>query len=258
AMAAGAAMWVNEVGAGRWTLAAGVLALAAVLAGWFGRVIAESERGKLGHRVDLSFRWGMGWFIFSEVMFFAVLFGTLFYMRVVSVPDLARGDNLSLLWQGFSGGWPSAGPGATDRFAAMAAWGIPAINTLILLSSGGTLTWAHAGLLRQRRWQLVSGLAVTIVLGLTFLGLQVHEYGHAYSELNLRLSSGVYGATFFILTGFHGLHVTLGVIILSAVLGRALAGHFRPDHHFAFEAAAWYWHFVDAVWLMLFVTVYWL
>jgi cytochrome c oxidase subunit 3 len=140
----------------------------------------------------------------------------------------------------------------------MGAWGIPAINTALLLSSGATVTWAHWGLLQGRRDRLVLGLAATIALGVVFLALQAYEYRHAYSELGLTLGAGAYGATFFMLTGFHGFHVTLGAIMLTVVFGRCLKGHFSPENHFAFEGVAWYWHFVDVVWLLLFVFVYWL
>ena len=256
--ASGAVMWLNWIGGGRWVLLLGAATLVYMLFGWFGQVIRESQSGKYGKRVDRSFRWSMGWFIFSEVMFFAAFFGALFYARVLSVPWLASGANEALIWQGFTGAWPSDGPYLVDPFTPMGAWGIPALNTLILLSSGATLTWAHYGLLKGNRSQLKIGLLVTILLGVTFLGFQIYEYVHAYQELNLQLDTGIYGSTFFMLTGFHGLHVTIGAIMLTVTLGRVLAGHFSPERHFAFEATAWYWHFVDVVWLMLFVVVYWL
>ncbi|NMG75971.1 cytochrome c oxidase subunit 3 [Aromatoleum diolicum] len=252
----GAAMWLNGVAAGPWLFFLGIAVLVYMLFGWFGQVVRESEGGKYGKKVDRSFRWSMGWFIFSEVMFFAAFFGALFYARVLSVPWLATGDTAELLWQGFAGGWPTAGPDKPDPFTPMEAWGIPAINTLILLTSGATLTWAHHSLVKEKRGQLKLGLLITILLGLLFLSLQIYEYRHAYAELNLRLDTGIYGSTFYLLTGFHGLHVTVGAIMLTVMLFRALAGHFRPDSHFGFEAAAWYWHFVDVVWLMLFVVVY--
>ena len=254
----GAVMWLNKVAAGPWVFALGIVFLIFMMFGWFGQVIRESEGGKYGRKVDMSFRWSMGWFIFSEVMFFAAFFGTLFYARVLSVPDLAGGDNQALIWKGFTGAWPTAGPHASEAFSPMEAWGIPAINTLILLTSGATLTWAHWGLLKGNRGQLKFGLLVTVLLGVIFLSLQAYEYHHAYSAMNLKLTSGIYGSTFFMLTGFHGLHVTIGAIMLTVMLFRSIAGHFKPDHHFAFEAAAWYWHFVDVVWLGLFVVVYWL
>lgn len=254
----GAALWLNKVGAGPWLFFAGIAILIYMLFGWFGQVVRESQGGHYGKRVDVSFRWSMGWFIFSEVMFFAAFFGALFYVRVLALPWLSTGDNEAVLWQGFAGEWPSAGPRAREAFTPMGAWGIPAINTLILLTSGVTLTWAHYGLLGGRRGQLKLGLFLTILLGAIFIGLQAYEYLHAYVDLNLRLDSGIYGSTFYLLTGFHGLHVTVGAIMLTVMLFRVFAGHFDAEHHFGFEAAAWYWHFVDVVWLFLFVVVYWL
>jgi len=199
----------------------------------------------------------MGWFIFSEVMFFAAFFGALFYIRVISVPDLSSVDN-ALIWPDFKNVWPSAGPAFKEKWDAMMPWGIPAINTLLLLSSGATLTWAHWGLMENKRTQLNVGLFLTVLLGAIFMCFQVYEYSHAYHEMNLKLSTGGYGSTFYLLTGFHGFHVTLGAIMLAVILFRSLKGHFTPENHFAFEAVAWYWHFVDVVWLLLFVVVYWL
>jgi cytochrome c oxidase subunit III len=231
----------------------GLLTLAYMLYGWFGQVAGESERNQYGEQVDLSFRWGMSWFIFSEVMFFAAFFGALFYARAISVPWLGDIDN-SLLWPGFKPQWPTAGPALPQDFSPMHAWGIPAINTLILLTSGATVTWAHWGLKNNNRSQLKLGLLLTILLGMTFIVLQAYEY----VEAAFTLKTGVYGATFFMLTGFHGFHVTIGTIMLIVILARSMAGHFKPEHHFAFEAVSWYWHFVDVVWLLLFILVYWL
>ncbi|MBK7663101.1 MAG: cytochrome c oxidase subunit 3 [Sterolibacteriaceae bacterium] len=259
-MAFGAVFWMNKVSAGPMILALGFATLVYMLFGWFGQVIRESEGGDYGKNVDVSFRWSMGWFIFSEVMFFAGFFGALFYVRVIALPDLSSLDHQQFLWGDFSAQWPiKVSPGSiVDPFTPIGAWGIPAINTLLLLTSGATLTWAHWGLINNNRGQLKLGLFLTIALGLTFLGLQIMEYAHAYSELNLRLSSGIFGSTFFMLTGFHGLHVTIGATMLIVILLRVMKGHFKPDHHFAFEAVAWYWHFVDVVWLFLFIVVYWL
>jgi len=256
-LAVGATLAIHSLAGGSFLLGAGAAILAAMLIGWFGKVIDESEGGLHSAQVDQSFRWGMSWFIFSEVMFFAAFFGALFYGRIVSVPWLASGDNL-LLWPGYTGSWPTAGPGLKVAFTPMAAWGIPAINTLILLTSGGTVTWAHWALKKGSRTQLKLGLLFTVLLGASFLTLQVHEYMEAYEHLGLTLGAGIYGATFFMLTGFHGLHVTIGTLMLSVILGRSLAGHFNTEHHFAFEAVSWYWHFVDVVWLLLFLFVYWL
>jgi cytochrome c oxidase subunit 3 len=256
-MATGATLWFNGAGAGKWVVFVGLAVLVYMMFGWFGKVIHESEGGSYNAQVDVSFRWGMGWFIFSEVMFFAAFFGALFYARVLSVPWLGDLEQ-KLLWPDFSAQWPTAGPAAADPFTTMGAWGIPALNTLLLLSSGVTVTWAHWALKAGNRGQLIWGLVFTIALGVTFLGFQAYEYIHAYGDLNLKLTSGIYGSTFFMLTGFHGFHVTVGAIMLTVILARCIAGHFKPDHHFAFEAVSWYWHFVDVVWLLLFVLVYWL
>ncbi|MDA8383028.1 MAG: cytochrome c oxidase subunit 3 [Betaproteobacteria bacterium] len=257
-LVAGFALLINGVAAGAYVMVAGALILAAMLVGWFGTVIAENQKGLFNKRVDLSFRWGMSWFIFSEVMFFAAFFGALFYIRNLALPMLGEGQTVRLLWPHFVPAWPTAGPGLAQRFTPMQAWGIPAVNTLVLLSSGATVTWAHWGLKRNNRRQLIVGLALTVLLGLSFLGLQAHEYWNAYHHLGLTLGAGVYGATFFLLTGFHGAHVTVGTIMLLVILARAVKGHFDPEHHFGFEAVTWYWHFVDVVWLLLFIFVYWL
>ena len=256
-MASGAAFWFNNIAAGPWMVLAGFCVLLVMLFGWFGTVIGESEGLQYNKKVDSSFRWSMSWFIFSEVMFFAAFFGALFYVRNLSVPDLGSLGG-KLIWPDYNAAWPTVGPYIKEQFTPMGAIGIPLLNTIILLSSGFTLTVAHHALQAGNRGRLKLWLFLTIVLGFTFLGFQAYEYIHAYSALNLKLSTGVYGSTFFMLTGFHGFHVTIGAIMLSVMLARVLRGHFTADHHFAFEAAAWYWHFVDVVWLMLFVLVYWL
>jgi cytochrome c oxidase subunit 3 len=232
--------------------------LVVMLFGWFGKVIGESEGRLYNKKVDLSFRWSMSWFIFSEVMFFAAFFGALFYVRNVSVPDLGGPLTGRLLWPEYAAQWPTVGPSIQQQFSPMGAIGIPLLNTIILVTSGGTLTLAHHALKAGHRGALKFWLFITIALGVTFLGFQAYEYTHAYSELNLKLTTGVYGSTFFMLTGFHGLHVTIGAIMLTVMLVRAFRGHFDAEHHFGFEAAAWYWHCGDVVWLLLFVPVYWL
>ena len=264
-MLGGFAFFLNGASAGSMMMIAGAAIIVFMLFGWFGTVISESEKGMYNEQVDRSFRWGMGWFIFSEVMFFAAFFGALYYAREFSVPWLggegAKG-NAHLLWENFQAVWPLLQMPDTTKFdvpsGIIDAWHLPAINTLILLSSGVTVTWAHWGLKKNNRKQLIAGLLVTVLLGATFVILQAIEYGEAYSELNLKLSSGIYGSTFFMLTGFHGFHVTIGTIMLAVMLFRSIKGHFTAEHHFAFEAAAWYWHFVDVVWLGLFIFVYWL
>ena len=256
----GVALWLNDMGAGKWIALVGFGTVLFMIVAWFGEVIGESERGLYSQQVDSSFRWGMSWFIFSEVMFFAVFFGALFYARVLVVPWLAgEGDSFMtnrLLWPDFENAWPATGP-ARDPVERMGAWGLPAINTAILLLSGVTITIAHHMLRSNHRRGTAIWLAATFLLGFLFIGLQAEEYIHAYTELNLTLDAGIYGNTFFMLTGFHGLHVTLGAIMLVVIWLRVLRGHFTPDSHFAFEAVAWYWHFVDVVRLGLFFFVYW-
>jgi len=260
---AGAALRINEVAAGGWMVLAGFALLVIMFYGWFGDVIKENLSDRYNEQVDRSFRQGMFWFIASEVFFFLSFFGALYYIRVIALPWLGGegylGVTQELLYNQFVAAWPSAGPEQVGgEFRPMGPWGIPAINTLILLTSGATVTWAHWGLKEDNQQKLVRGLAATITLGLLFVGLQAYEYRHAYEELNLTLESGVYGSTFYMLTGFHGFHVTMGAVMLMAILGRAVRGHFSLHNHFAFEAVAWYWHFVDVVWLGLFVFVYWL
>ncbi len=255
---AGASAWVNDVSWGMYANYAGIICTLLVLYNWFGDAIKESEGGMYNQRIDYSFRWSMSWFIFSEVMFFAAFFGALFYARTFTAPWLADLDN-KILWPDFSGQWGGTGPaGVVEAFRTMGPWPIPTINTALLLTSGVTLTISHHALRAGHRGQTAFWLFMTVLLGAVFMGFQAYAYMHAYSELNPKLTSGIYGSTFFMLTGFHGFHVTMGAIMLSVVLYRVLKGHFTPDHHFAFEGAAWYWHFVDVVWLGLYIVVYWM
>jgi cytochrome c oxidase subunit III len=259
----GAAIWLNENAAGPWIMAAGLTLLTIMFIGWFGNVIAESESHMYNAAVDRSFRMGMLWFIFSEVMFFAAFFGALWYVREYSIPWLGgegvRFITHALLWDHFEPAWPTNGPSQVGGdFEVIPAFGLPAINTAILLTSGVTITIAHHALKAGNRKVLNIFLALTFLLGYGFVYLQAQEYIEAYHELNLKLSSGIYGSTFFMLTGFHGLHVTMGAIMLTVIWFRCLKGHFTPTQHFAFEGVAWYWHFVDVVWLGLFIFVYWL
>ena len=248
-LATGFALLLGKMSAGPYVMALGAGILLIMLFGWFGAVIKESLGGKYSSQVDTSFRWGMVWFIFSEVLFFAGFFGALFYARHIALPMLA---DTPLLWPGFTAAWPSAGPAASVAPTPVDAWGIPALNTLILLSSGATVTWAHWGLQLGRQFQLKLGLALTVILGVVFITLQIHEYGEAAFSIR----DGIFGATFYMLTGFHGFHVLLGTLMLFVIFLRSLAGHFTPARHFAFEAVAWYWHFVDVIWLLLFIFVY--
>jgi len=265
----GGGMIINEHSSGQFSvmshviMGTGILLLIYIIVGWFGNVIHESHAGLYSEQMDRSFRWGMGWFIFSEVMFFAAFFGTLFYIRMLVVPWLGgEGDKglSSMLWPEFEHKWPllinpdnEAFKGPSD---VINPWQLPLLNTILLVASSVTLTFAHHALRKDHRKPLIIWLILTVILGVTFLFFQVEEYMHAYEELGLTLGSGIYGATFFMLTGFHGFHVTLGTIILIVMLCRVLKGHFSSKNHFGFEAASWYWHFVDVVWIGLFLFVY--
>jgi cytochrome c oxidase subunit 3 len=260
-MLGSAAFWVNDYSLAPWTFVVGALILIFMVFGWFGQVIRESEAGMYNAQVDTSFRMGMMWFIFSEVMFFAAFFGALFYARTFAVAWLGGEGTGALtnevLWQGYDAVWPTAGPEQIGGpFRTIAPFGVPFINTLILLSSGVTVTLAHHALKKDHRGQLITWLLATVALGFLFVFLQIEEYKEAYLHLGLTLGSGIYGSTFFMLTGFHGMHVTLGAIMLTVIAIRCMRGHFKPEHHFGFEAVAWYWHFVDVVWLGLFIFVY--
>jgi len=260
----GATQWINGVGWGSYVFLAGMAVWLTTLFYWFRQSINESESGLYSNRIDVSFRWSMSWFIFSEVMFFAAFFGALYWARVHALPMLGNLDH-QVLWPDFKAIWPSAGGGATaspagtvEPFSVIGPWPLPTINTALLLTSGITLTIAHHALIAGQRAKTVFWMWVTVLLGATFLGVQAYEYLHAYRDLNLKLSSGIFGSTFFLLTGFHGFHVFVGMLMLLFITLRLMKGHFTPDRHFGFEGAAWYWHFVDVVWLGLYFVVYWL
>ncbi|MEO6292687.1 MAG: cytochrome c oxidase subunit 3 [Burkholderiaceae bacterium] len=260
----GAAQWINGADWGKYSLILGMVVWLGVLFQWFSEAVSESESGQYGHKIDLSFRWSMSWFIFSEVMFFGAFFTALWWARSHSVPMLGSLDN-AILWPDFKAVWPSVVAGATaspagivEPFTTMTPFWLPTINTALLLSSGVTLTIAHHALVAGNRSKTIAFMWVTVILGIVFLSVQGYEYFHAYHELNLKLSSGVYGSTFFMLTGFHGFHVFIGMLMLLFITLRLQKGHFTPTRHFGFEGAAWYWHFVDVVWLGLYITVYWM
>ena len=275
-MVAGLGVWLNDLKAGeqpsQWLFGLGLATLAFVLYCWFGKVIEENQAGLANAQLKRSYVWGMGWFIFSEVMFFAAFFGALFYTRGIVVPWLGGEGDKALtgqyLWPDFEATWPVVtnpdptkfpGPEATMAAPSLSSWGtyLPFWNTVILLTSSVTVHFAHTAIKNQNRGQLLGWLGLTVVLGLVFLALQVEEYLIAYTEMGLTLGSGIYGSTFFVLTGFHGFHVTLGTLILLVQLIRAFKGHFgNPEDCFGFEAASWYWHFVDVVWVVLFLFVY--
>ena len=265
----GLATWFNDLKAtrpeshGPLIFFVGSLLVAYMMVGWFGAVIKESRAGLYSPQLDRSFRWGMTWFIFSEVMFFAAFFGALFYVRHFSGPWLGGQGSKGLahmLWPNFQFAWPLLNTPDPVLYPApkdiINPWGLPLLNTVLLVSSSVTLTLAHHALNKGQRGALKAWLGLTVVLGIAFLGFQAEEYIHAYKELGLTLGSGVYGATFFMLTGFHGAHVTIGTLILLVMLVRIVRGHFNAEHQFGFQAASWYWHFVDAVWVALFLFVY--
>ncbi|WP_417616699.1 cytochrome c oxidase subunit 3 [Oceanisphaera sp.] len=261
-LASGAGLWIAELGgiAGPIVFAAGTLVMTVMLFGWFSNVIDESSAGLYSKQLDRSFRLGMSWFIFSEVMFFGAFFGALFYARILSVPWLGGAGNNAMtnavLWPEFTASWPLLSTPGGIETTAMGWFGLPLINTIILLTSSVTAHLAHLALIDNKRLRLSQWLGLTVLLGLIFLTLQVWEYVHAYEELGLRLDSGIYGNTFFLLTGFHGAHVTLGTLMLAIMWLRVRKGHFTPAQHFGFQATSWYWHFVDVVWLCLFIFVY--
>ncbi|MFN0183944.1 MAG: cytochrome c oxidase subunit 3 [Aquabacterium sp.] len=261
----GAGQWINGADWGPWSLLLGMAIWLGTLFRWFGQAISESEGGQYSDRVDVSFRWSMSWFIFSEVMFFAAFFGALYWARVHALPMLGNLEH-QLLWPDFKAIWPSQMPGlvtaapagVVEPFQLIGPWPIPTINTALLLTSGVTLTIAHHALIANQRSKTIVWMWITVILGATFLGFQAYEYVHAYRDLNLKLSSGIFGSTFFMLTGFHGFHVFVGMLMLLFITLRLMKGHFTPQRHFGFEGAAWYWHFVDVVWIGLYVVVYWL
>jgi cytochrome c oxidase subunit III len=259
----GAAQWVNGTSWGKFLVFGGLALWAVIMFQWFSTAIGESEGKLYSDRVDVSFRWSMAWFIFSEVMFFAAFFGALYWARVYTLPMLGDLDH-QVLWPDFKAVWPSQSPGMTaspagtvEPFQVMGPWPLPTINTALLLTSGVTLTIAHHALVANERAKTILWMWITVALGVTFLGVQAYEYMHAYRDLNLKLTSGIYGSTFFMLTGFHGFHVCVGALMLIFITLRIMKGHFTPQRHFGFEGAAWYWHFVDVVWLGLYILVYW-
>ena len=272
---AGLGTWLIDVKAGddpsAWMMYVGGVVLAVVLFYWFAKVIEENHQGLANEQLKRSYVWGMGWFIFSEVMFFAAFFGALFYARNFAVTWLggegAKGLTGEYLWPEFAAEWPVMANPDNELFPgpaqSMASPGVgnwlsylPFWNTVILLASSVTVHFAHTGLKDESRGKFLGWLGLTVALGIAFLILQGWEYIHAYNDLGLTLGSGIYGSTFFILTGFHGFHVTLGTFMLIIALLRGIKGHFTHNDCFGFEATSWYWHFVDVVWVCLFFFVY--
>lgn len=257
-------MTANKDGSiGTWILLAGGLITIVTLFVWFSSVIRENYDNLYSQQMNRSYVWAMAWFIFSEVMFFAAFFGALFYVRVFVVDWLAgiggRGPS-EMLWPGYTPEWPLLNTPDPEQFPgakmSMSWLGLPLINTILLMSSSVTVTLAHHGIKENNRKKLVTWLGLTVVLGVAFLACQALEYHEAYAEMGLTLNAGIYGTTFFMLTGFHGAHVTLGTSMLFIMWLRSVKGHFKADDCFGFEAASWYWHFVDVVWVGLFLFVY--
>jgi len=242
---------------------AGLIAVCSIVFLWLRTVVIESIEGKTSAQLKKSFYMGMVWFIFSEVCFFAALFGTLFYVRTMSVPWLGgEGDKGSsnMLWECFNTMWPLIDTPDPQQFPPMTGevdpWHIPFYNTCLLVASSVFIHWAESAMHKGERQKMIGWLAMTLIFGFIFLYLQGVEYHEAWTELALTLNSGIYGSTFYLLTGFHGMHVSLGVIMVSVVFFRTLKGHFSKEDEFGFMAASWYWHFVDVVWIILFIFVY--
>ena len=232
-LAVGTVVFMHD--GGGWLLVLGALGILATMFFWFRDVVMEATfQGHHSAPVQIGMRYGMVLFIASEVMFFAAWFWA-FFNASLFPPEAIKGV------------WPPPGVVPFDP------WQLPFLNTLILVTSGVTVTWAHHALIEDNRRHLLQGLGLTILLGITFTSLQAYEYGHAA----FGFKDGIYSTTFYMATGFHGFHVIVGTIFLVVCFFRAKKGHFKPEHHFGFEAAAWYWHFVDVIWLFLFVSIYW-
>jgi len=255
-MMLGAVVWMKGLaednfffGEGQpWLFFAGFLGILYVMFGWWGDVIKESRAGDHTPVVDIGLRYGMILFIVSEIMFFVAWFWIFFEGALFH--ELRAGGSWDAVAIGTSfAGWESWPPPGIETFDP---WHLPLINTLILLLSGTTVTWAHHALQHGDRKGAIQGLILTVLLGMSFTGVQIYEYSHAHFSID----GNLYGATFFMATGFHGAHVIIGTIFLAVCLIRLLTGGMTPEKHFGLEAAAWYWHFVDVVWLFLFAFVY--
>ncbi|MBX9815647.1 MAG: cytochrome c oxidase subunit 3 [Sphingomonas sp.] len=248
-MAVGGIMWMHKAASGPAVFGVGLMGVLATMFLWWGDVIREAHRGDHTPVVQLHLRYGMILFIASEVMFFLGWFWAYFDFSLFPAPVewvAGAAQRVPETVKNIAGTWPPKGLEVIDAF------GFPLLNTVILLLSGTTVTWAHHALIHGDREGTKRGLWVTILLGLLFSSIQAYEYAEApfpFAGIN-------YGASFFMATGFHGFHVIIGTIFLIVCLARVYAGHFTPRQHFGFEAAAWYWHFVDVVWLFLFVSIY--
>lgn len=266
-LAIGIVQWVHKSILGPILFFIGALIFAYMLFGWFSAVVKESQAGWYDDpQIVRSFRWGMFWFIFTEVAFFGSFFFAFFYARLVSVPTLggAYSDSLMthyLLWPNFQSIWPLIKNPDPSQFvgaqSALRTWGIPALNTLILMTSDVIITWGYWELLRNHRTRLIFAQVITMALAIVFIIFQIVEYGSAYTEHGLKLNSGIYGATFYMLTGVHGIHVLVGVVMVFVIMLRTIRNDFNAQNNFAVAALTWYWHFIDLLWLILFIFVYW-
>ncbi|HET9335579.1 MAG TPA: cytochrome c oxidase subunit 3 [Sphingomicrobium sp.] len=247
ALTGGGVMWMHDNPYGKFVFLLGLLGVLVTMFSWWGNVIKESHEGHHTPVVQLHLRYGMILFIASEVMFFLAWFWAFFSSALFPAPiEVVDGATQVISDATVAATWPPKGVEVLDPF------GFPLLNTFILLCSGTTVTWAHHSLIHGDREGLKKGLWCTILLGLLFSFIQGYEYVHAPFDFK----GNIYGATFFMATGFHGAHVIIGTIFLIVCLARAYKGEFTPKQHFGFEAAAWYWHFVDVVWLFLFVSIY--
>jgi len=242
-LAVGAIMWMH--GSAPWIMLIGFAGTLYTMFMWWRDVINEGLAGDHTPVVQLHLRYGMILFILSEVMFFVAWFWA-FFDASLFADEAIQASRVAAT----GGHWPPTG------IEPFNPWHLPFVNTLILLTSGTTVTWAHHALLNNDRKGLVWGLVCTVLLGLLFTAVQAYEYAHAAFAFSRDHGGNIYGSTFFMATGFHGFHVIIGTIFLIVCLLRALKGHFTPKAHFGFEAAAWYWHFVDVVWLFLFACIY--
>lgn len=253
----GLAFRINAIAPAIIPILAGIAIILIGIFGWIGKIICEDEGGKYRPWEDRSFRMGMAYFVLSETMFFGSFLLVLMYVRIFALPELSSMDPHFTLWPDFKGTWPSGGP-ESQAFTPLAAWGLPAVNSMLILASAIALIWARKGLLTGNRGQLAAGLGIALALGAAFLFQQAIEYRHA-AELGITLASGIYGTNFYMLTGVHGVHILAGIIMLVVLLLRAFHGHFQDGNCVGLDLVTWYWNFAVVIpgWL-IFVYFYWL
>lgn len=256
-LALGLALRINAIASGIVPILAGIAVVLYGAFGWLGKIIYEDESGNYHPWEDRSFRIGMAYFILSELAFFGAFLLALMYARAFSLPELASMDPHFTLWPDFKGTWPSGGP-KSQAFTPLGAWGLPAVNAILILASAVSLIWSRKGLSTANRGQMVAGLAIALTLGVAFLFQQAMEYRHA-AELGITLDSGVYGTNFYTLTGVHGVHLLAGIIMLAVLLLRAFHGHFKAESRVGLDLVSWYWNFAVVIpGLLVFIYFYWL